>query len=886
VTDEINGEQHDNPGAASSEPAPVETQEAPAPKPSSWLRKRLDRIKPRDPNKADWWDRTGDWLAKNGPLPVLAIITIIIGVVHGGIFRGETAGDDLTFHFAESARLADCIRVGDFDFWNPSANAGYASIYYYQAIPQLASALPAAFFGHHLFWFELSVWLPLLLAPAAAYRGMRLMGATPWQAVTAALAIAFMNGESRWGSGNAGTFQVGLYTQTWALAGFPLALGHAARWITERKGLAPAVAWGAFVGLCHPFAVVALGLGLFVSFIAKLLPAQPPRKTSLLGGLLAMVGIAIILILPRSWLFPDVLPAVYGVPLLVWVVGVPLCLAGVLISTIVPFARPIFLGRLVMIVGLTVMMVLPRDWVFGDAVPLLRWVVGGVLVIGGLALPYLLRRDERWSLPTWHDGTDELMRIVVLGGLMLIAWMPIWLPLLTDYEGFGGFPHRVNDEVGPGFFGLAGWYAKGAILDWSTSPRLAVFTMLLPLVLLFSRTKFMRWLWPPALFYAVLLGLGPHLGTTQDDLLPMVRFLGAMQTVLALGIGAGAVVMGDKLWNAPIDAWLRRPTVSGQMSSAQYALRTAIAATAAALAVLVIVPGSKALFGRIHVLGDYPNSHRDELMTTNEILARQPPGRKQVAAGAENHWWNLLSYAYVRVPALLQMGGGGLQASPNYDFLWSGRDYVKNAWIYDAPYVVFQRALGSKLPLGETVARTENYEIRKLPTDGLVSPVQVVGELPLDRVQRKKAALEWLRGSQPMKNQVLAYAGSGPAGDPPDAKTLRSWHQDSPGDEADIVGEVEVTKPTTFVVRESWHPRWHAYIDEEEVKIRRVTPDFPAVDVPAGKHTIVLRFQRPWWLLASWLMWPGAAIAAWLYFRPRRNRVLPTARVVVDSSAP
>jgi hypothetical protein len=238
----------------------------------------------------------------------------------------------------------------------------------------------------------------------------------------------------------------------------------------------------------------------------------------------------------------------------------------------------------------------------------------------------------------------------------------------------------------------------------------------------------------------------------------------------------------------------------------------------------------------------------------------------------------------VRVPALLQMGGGGLQASPNYDFLWSGRDYVKNAWIYDAPYVVFMRAMGSKIPVGETVARTENYEIRKLPTDGLVSPVEVTGELPIDRKERKKIALDWLKGEDPMKDRVIAYAGSGPISGPPDGKTLTAWHQDSPGDEADIVAEVEATKPTTFVVRESWHPRWHAFVDGEEVRVRRVTPDFPAVDVPAGKHTIEMRFQRPWWLLAAWLMWPGTALAAWAFLRWRRRRAdtvaLPEARDV------
>src|ERR1700704_2522805 len=185
------------------------------------------------PAPPDRWERATSWVMQRGALPALGVITLAMVAIYAHMFAGELAGDDLTFHMAES------VRIGDFDFWNPSANAGFASAYYYQVVPQLISAIPAAVFGHHLFFFQLSVFLQLVLAPPAAYRGMLLVGATPWQAAIAALAIGFTNGESRWGTGNAGTFQVGLYTQTWALAAFPLALGHAARWATEARGLAP-----------------------------------------------------------------------------------------------------------------------------------------------------------------------------------------------------------------------------------------------------------------------------------------------------------------------------------------------------------------------------------------------------------------------------------------------------------------------------------------------------------------------------------------------------------------------------------------------------------------------------------------------------------------------
>jgi len=724
----------------------------------------------------DRWDRIGAWLIQHGPLPALGIITVVIAIIHGRIFLGETAGDDLSFHYAEAARLYDCIRVGDFDFWNPSANGGYASLYYYQAIPQLASAIPAAIFGNHLFWFQLSVVLPLILAPAAAYKGMRLLGATPWQSLAAALCVAFMNGESRWGSGSAGTFNVGLYTQTWSLCAFPLALGYASRWVSHGTHLASAVAWSGFVFLCHPFGGISLAFALLMAWFA--------------------------IVFIRFTLDP-------------------------MLRALAP-------------------------------------VVDGAGSFG----TWLARR---WREPPDRgDVLTELWRSALFAVLFIITTAAITVPMfVTDTAGFGGFPHRVSDEVGPGFKTLFKWFTSGAVLDFKpkhlTETRLWILTVSVPVVLLVARARYFRWLWAPSLLYALLLGLGPKLGKLGDDLFPPVRFLGAMQTLLAMAVGAGAILLGTWIWN-----WV------GTKPKFAYGVRTALAAAAAALTVLVAVPGGRALATRVRTFGE-SDPKREELMLVAHKLSELPQGRKQAGPGAENHWYNMLPYAWNRIPSTLQMGGGGLQASPNYDFLWTMRDYVKNAWIYDAPYLLFQsaRAKDKQLPNGVTVFKTPNFEIRRLPSSGLVSPVNVIGVLPPgyrhDEPGHKKA-LEWVKGDSPMKDEVLAYAGFGGPSDAPKGKTIRSWRQDSPGDDADIVAEVEAEAPTVFMIRESWHPRWHAYVDGEEVAIRRVTPDFPAVDVPAGKHTIELRFERPLWTHLTWLCWPLPAIGAWLFFRVRKKK--------------
>lgn len=791
------------------------------------------------PEPPDAWDRAAAWGMQHGALPAVALITLAMVAIYAGVFRGELAGDDLTFHMTESARIADCLRAGDFDFWNPMANGGFASAYYYQVVPQLASAIPAAVFDHHVFFFELSVFLPLVLAPAAAYRGMRLMGATPWQAALAALAIGFMNGESRWGTGNAGTFNVGLYTQTWALAAFPMALGHAVRWATQGRGLAPAIAWGAFITLCHPVA----GPSLAGALIAGVL------------GQLALRGLDA----GFRWIGP---------------------------SLIDEPARGTFAA--------------------------IRNAVG-----------------RRWSQLPPRPWLGELVRLAILGVCLALTWMPIWLPLLCDHDGFGGFPHRVADEVGPGFGALLGWFAHGAIFDFA---RPLVLTGALPIVLLVARSRFLRWLWAPAVLYALFLGIGPHLPKTDDDLIAPVRFLGAMQVVMGMAIGAGFLWICEQLWDAaegslvaragrlllvccglclvgvlgyalataPADAWylvlieqasLDRFSISSarvvsstalavagviglvalwRVLRSQYAMRTSVAAICAGLGVLLVVPGARVLASRVHVLSDFDGSHGDELHTITWLLRGEPPGRKQVGLGAENHWWNLLSYEYGRRPSLLMMGGGGLQASPNYDFLWTVKDFTKNAWVYDAPIVVFQKSNAENSPKGPKILETKNYMAVRLPSPGLVSPVQVTGTLPERPPAAHAAAIAWFKTNEPMQDRVLAYAGSesgaagsGGAGPAPHGTVTRAVQQDSPGSAPDIYAEVEATAPTTFMARESWHPRWRAFVDGAPVPVRRVTPDFFAADVPPGKHVLTFRFDRPWWMHAAWLTWPLFTLVAW-----------------------
>jgi hypothetical protein len=709
----------------------------------------------------DLWDRAANLAHRYGPAVAVGALMVVLGFAYAHLFSGEPNGDDNTFHLGETRRIADCLMQGDYDFWNWSANAGYASGYYYQLLPLFTpAALTAVSGGHVLFWFQLCMFLPLVLAPLATYRGARAMGATPWESVAASICVSFAISNSRWGHGADGNFSVGLYTQTWAFAAFPLALGRGAQWLSKGTGLGAAVAWGTFVGLCHPFAGVALGIAFAMGAVLPMLLAPAIRLLS------------------------------------------PAVLTGALDS------------------------------------------------------------EE----PT--SGFRTLGRLALLGSLLLVASTPGWITVVVDYSGFGGFPHRVADEVGPGFVGLAKWQWSGVIVDHGRP--WPIIGIALPFVLMFARNRCLRWFWPPALAYALLLGVGPHL-VTQDDLFPAVRFLGALQIVLAMAAGVGGVVLGKLLWRL------------AARTAEPFVIRTAIAAVAAVTTVLVVVPGVRTQHNRVAVASDFPNNRRDEMQQFIDAFVTLPPGRKQALGGVENHWWNLLPYVYAERPALLQMGGGGLQASPNYDFIWSEPDAVKKAHIFFAPYILFAKVKADTIPAGQTVMQTEAFELRKVSDVGLVSAVAVTGQIGGSRKDAKKAALEWLKSDAPMQDLVLAYAPVAGRVLPRKIAGSVDWSGAMPssGDDPDIASEVTVDSETVFVARTSWHPRWTAQIDGIDAPIVRVTPDFPAVVVGPGHHRLTFRFLRPWWADASWLLWPlcfGVGVA--IERRIRRRSTLAVAKVV------
>jgi len=702
--------------------------------------------------------RENDRLHRWGPLVGLGLLTMIVAGTYAHLFAGEPCGDDNSHHLGEIARLTEAIRNGDWDWWNPSGNSGFASGYYYQVLPQATPAAFAALFHvSPLLGFQLGIFVPLVLAPAAGYRAMRVLGAPGWVALGAAIAIPFTTGgdmmawgndSARWGHGADGTLSVGLYTQLWASVAFPLAFAHTSRFLDDGRGLAPALFWGLFVGLSHPVVGVAIGVA-------------------------AAVGTA---------------------------------------------------------------------WVG------LRWLTR--YTAGPRA------RLEGWPevpAPWWPT-----LRLVLLGALLVIGSACTWLPVFVDYEGFGGFPHRVIDEVGPGFKLLVKWLWKGNLLDYARAP---VLTYLLPVVILLARAKWLPRMWAAALVYAFLLGIGRHLGKTDDDLLPAVRFLPTLQIILAMAIGGGFVVLVQRVWTgwrALRLSWMQRAW---------------IAAVVAVPMLMVVSGGVVRQRERVRVASDFQGVHMDDMMALMPAIRAAAPGRIQARSGADSHWAVMLPYVYADRPAALVMGAAVLQSSPNYVYQWELRDIDPEleAYVFDSPLVLFKGSQRDEIAGGEVIAEGDIYSVIQFPSPGLVGPVRVMGTMPAGRKAQRKAAIEWLWSDMPQRDHVLAHHGHGfESGEGPDSHgyTIESV-RDGSRITAEVMVDDSADTATTFAIRESWHPRWHATIDGAPVPIRRISPDYMAIDVPVGRHAIALHFDRPLWTWLLWLLWPALVVGAWLEERRR-----------------
>lgn len=85
------------------------------------------------------------------------------------------------------------------------------------------------------------------------------------------------------------------------------------------------------------------------------------------------------------------------------------------------------------------------------------------------------------------------------------------------------------------------------------------------------------------------------------------------------------------------------------------------------------------------------------------------------------------------------------------------------------------------------------------------------------------------------------------------------------------------TSDTTLIVRDAYYPNWHAYIDGKEVLIQKSPLFFRSIQVPAGRHDIMMKYRQTTIRTGAFvsLATCGALVIALLRKRAKRATIKP-----------
>lgn len=468
----------------------------------------------------------------------------------------------------------------------------------------------------------------------------------------------------------------------------------------------------------------------------------------------------------------------------------------------------------------------------------------------------------------------QLPRLVLFGVLLVAASAALWLPILVDYDSFGGFPARVRFEEGvpPAMFlpsilrfeivtilgtKIPFVMARGELVDLSGLPILT----LLGLGGLFVPAARRYAIW--SVVSMALIMIGPSLGKTEDDLLPMIRLMAPLQWSHAVAAGITGLYATRSL-----AAWVTRRLQRARTTRA----RVPIIAGTLVLTLIVLgeVPTRVATLFRRPEVASHVRVAREELDTMLVHLAHQPRARVQVGTrlGTGNHFWAYLPYAYERFPAIASWGGAALQSSNNFVYLREDIDPAITAQLFDAPYVFMRPTFQNPIPpTAQVLASYQGYQLLKLPTAGFVSGVSILGTLPKHRFDRRKANLMWLRTNDARNGRHYEYAGSQLAHNAARLQLLRTEEMPSR-----YRLTMDVAQRGTAAVRITYHPRWRGTLDGQPLRLGRVSPDLIAFEVPEGTHTVELRFVRPSWHFLLYFASAMLLVGAFVWERRARRK--------------
>ena len=170
------------------------------------------------------------------------------------------------------------------------------------------------------------------------------------------------------------------------------------------------------------------------------------------------------------------------------------------------------------------------------------------------------------------------------------------------------------------------------------------------------------------------------------------------------------------------------------------------------------------------------------------------------------------------------------------------------------------------------------FQIFDTPANGYFDLVDVPAALPVTREDFFENNERWLKTVGPSRRQHLRLdlpGGTSDALSAPDANAPSPGEILSARQSAEVYqAEFNAVRPAWALFKMTWHPKWKAYLDGQPRDTAMLTPGFAGVPVPAGRHTILFRYEPGTWKL--WMVLAGA-LAVLLMGIAERHKAPPYA---------
>jgi hypothetical protein len=476
------------------------------------------------------------------------------------------------------------------------------------------------------------------------------------------------------------------------------------------------------------------------------------------------------------------------------------------------------------------------------------------------------------ALVQWEGFRRRLARaaVVLVGSLLSAAWVVVPLLVLSKWSAINQVLAETPYVKGYGARQELEWLFKGEIFDARrTIPVISVLVLLgiIWAVAHWKPTPLARAL--VALFVAcLLLSFG---GTTWG---PLIDLVPAHADLYFRRFNMGTQLAGIYLAGAGVEAaWKVWCRATARLATVKWARVVA--------AGIFTVAGTAWFWPAITSVYHYDRSDASTIGTQRQSDAQagaliaplldyvRQHGDGRVYAGLSSNWGQKFVVGYVPVYKYLVdqdvdemtyvVPTTSLMLGPEAEF---DEDNPADYNLFGIRYLLLPAAMSPPVPAREIMV-SGNYTLWRYGGSGYVEVVRVTGTLSANRSDIGSESLLLLEAVGAGQDWSVSWPGA-PA--PPLPKrqlppvdeslpapgVVENVHPDLAAGE--LSAEVDMATSGTLLASVAYDPGWHAWVDGRPAATRMLAPALVGVNLPPGRHEVVLRYVGFDWYPELWVL--------------------------------